>query len=392
MKRVLFINRYYWPEKPATGQLLTDVAEGLAERGWCVEVITSCCRLASPKRETRRGVSICRTAVPASGDGILGKAIAFASFGIASAWRVALQVRRGDQVVVMSDPPITGFASAVAAVIRGANLTYWIQDIHPEVAAAVTRRRWLGMLEPLRNWGWRQAGRCVTISFEMAAVIQTAGVNNVSVIPNWAPAGVCPISRNAQSVQSVLDSWHSTARFKVVYSGNLGRVHDIETMVQAAHSLRHDRDIAFIIAGAGPRLPDVVAAIQARNLSNVIIASPQPRERLSASLSAADIHLVTLREGCERYVYPSKLYGIAAVGRPVIFVGPTSCEMARQVIEHRMGMAISNGDHEGLARAIRELASNSPQQVQYGQNALRFSQLHTCEKAVGAWEAALLDT
>src|SRR6185436_18720064 len=88
---------------------------------------------------------------------------------------------------------------------------------------------------------------------------------------------------------------------------------------------------------------------RASGLANVRFLSYQAKADLAFTLSAADVHLVSLREGLDGLLVPSKLYGALASGRPVAYVGPEWCEVARVVRSDGLGWEGRNGDAEGLA-------------------------------------------
>jgi colanic acid biosynthesis glycosyl transferase WcaI len=115
--------------------------------------------------------------------------------------------------------------------------------------------------------------------------------------------------------------------------------------------------VLFLFIGDGSRRADVERL--ARGSSNVRLLPYQPYSALRYSLTAADVHILSLREGLEGLIVPSKLYGALAAGRPVMYVGPDACEAARVIRRHDLGWAGRPGDAEGLARAV-EVAASSP--------------------------------
>ena len=177
------------------------------------------------------------------------------------------------------------------------------------------------------------------------------------MIPNWAPGGqaLAPVPPEKNPFPL---AWDLRGRFAVVYSGNLGRVHALESVLEAAALLRDLPEIVFLFVGDGPQRRTLESRAAARGLGNVRFLPAQPRAYLAASLSAADVHLVTLRDGCERLVFPSKLYGIAAVGRPVVYMGPTGAEIATTIRAGRFGLVVDPSDSAALADALRRLAGD----------------------------------
>jgi colanic acid biosynthesis glycosyl transferase WcaI len=115
---------------------------------------------------------------------------------------------------------------------------------------------------------------------------------------------------------------------------------------------------------------------QARELSNVRFRPPQPRARLNETLGLADLHLVTLRAGCEHFVFPSKFHGIVAAGRPLLFVGPPAAEPARLMHAHGLGLAFAPEDTTGLAAAVRRLAGDPGQCALLAGNVRTYAAIH----------------
>jgi colanic acid biosynthesis glycosyl transferase WcaI len=386
MGRIIFLNRFYWPYTPATGQLLTDLATELA-KDFRVTVITSG-DSSQPRRETDRDVEIVRVRSPRDSRGsIVSKATAFIGFAFGATWQLLSKTRRNDIIVVMTDPPLLGVVAWLIARMRAAQVIHWVQDIYPEVAIAVTGHRWLSVLSPVRNTAWRGASACVGLSDEMAGVIANAGVvpSRIHTIPNWAPSGLYDLPADDPSVTALRRQWQVDGKFVVAYSGNLGRVHDLGPILEAAALLREEPGIEFLFIGGGAQRRALEAESIRRKLTNVRFLPPQPRQHLGPTLAVADIHLVTLRPGCERYVFPSKLYGIAAVGKPVLFVGPPKCELARLVVQHGLGRAVDRDDPTQLAAVIRELATDSSILASYGTRALRFAGPPHTRHSIESW-------
>lgn len=389
MMRLVFVNRFYWPEAPATGQLLTDLAEGLATAGHEVVVVTSAADAAAPRRERHHDVTIQRIrGTRWAHRGLAGKAIDFATFYLGAAWRVLRAARRGSVVVAMTDPPLLGIGIDFAAGLRGARVVHWVQDIYPEIAVALTGHAWLRALAPLRNRAWRRADACVTLGQDMADVLLDAGVwpGRVAVIPNWGPAGLAATSAGSAAVRA---AWQVRDRFVVAYSGNLGRVHDLGPLLDVADALREDRSIVFVLVGDGAQRAMLVDEAARRRLPNVAFQPAQPRALLGDSLAAADLHLVTLRPGCERFVFPSKLYGIAAVGRPILCLAPRRSEIARLVVEHQLGHAAQRDEVDDVVRFIRKLVHDPAAREAHAAATRRFAQMHDVTGALARWKSLL---
>ena len=390
--RLIFLNRFYWPEEPATAQLLTDLAEALAAAGHEVTIITSRPRhTILPQRDAHHGVTILR----AGGTrwarlGLPGKAVDFATFYLSALWRLAFTAQRGDTVITLTDPPLIGIGAWLTAQLCGARIFHWVQDVYPEIAAVLTGQSWLRVVQPLRDLAWRRSDGCVTLGTDMAGTLAQAGVpaSKILVSPNWAPAGLMPQPPSAAN--SLRGAWQLEGKFVVAYSGNLGRVHDLGPVLDVAEALRDEPAIAFVFIGAGAQRSRLEAQAAARGLTHVQFHPSQPRARLAESLALGDVHLVTLLPGCESLVFPSKLYGVAAVGRPVIFIGPRGGEIARLVETQGFGRAFARDEIAAIAAAIRELRAQPRQVAQLGAAAGAFSRGHSGPaRAAAEWEQRL---
>lgn len=376
--RFIFLNRFYWPDEPATAQLLADLASALAAAGGEVTVIASQpARAGIPRWETKEGVSIRRVqSTRWARLGALGKAVDFLTFGAAALLRLSLVARPGDLVIVLSDPPLLGVGAWLVARLRRARIFHWVQDIYPELAIELAGQRWLRMLRPARNAAWRQADGCLTLGTDMHATLLAAGVasGRTAIAPNWAPRGLGPTP--ASVADELRRQWGLEGKFVVAYSGNLGRVHALAPILAVARELRSRTEIAFVFTGDGAQRAVLEAEATRTQLTNVQFHPAQPRAELAAALALGDVHLVTLRDGCERLVFPSKIYGVAAVGRPVIFIGPRECELARLVETHGFGRAHGTGDVAAIVATIQAWQADPERRRKLSAAALAFGAAH----------------
>lgn len=214
-------------------------------------------------------------------------------------------------------------------------------------------------LKWLRDVSLRRAAHNVVLGERMRERVLACGVPGkcISVIPNWTDGeAVRPIPPEENALRR---EWGLGKRFVVGYSGNMGRAHEFDTALDAAALLSAREEIVFLWIGGGAQRHRLEAKVRARGLEGRFLFRPyQPRAHLAESLSAADVHLVTLRPELEGLVVPSKLYGALAAGRPVLFVGDASGEVARVLDEARCGLTVAPGQGQDLAVRITELAAD----------------------------------
>jgi len=391
-QRILFVNRFYWPDEPATAQLLTDLAEALVVAGHPVSVIASAPQgRAVPKEEIRRGVQVIRVSTPRFAHRcVLFKAIAFLLFSIGALRIISRLLIPNDVLVVMTDPPLLGIPATWIARRRGAAVVHWVQDVYPEIAITIGGIGLAHIFRSSRDRAWKNAAACVALGQDMAALLRSRGVapERITISPNWAPAGLVHYPSATPNI--FWNGWGLVGKFVVMYSGNLGRVHDLEPIILVARALQSEKDIVFLFVGDGAQKSRLQTLAAERGLTNIVFQPAQPREKLGQTLALADLHLITLRAGCEQLVFPSKLYGITAIGRPVLFIGPEDCELSQMIMSHAFGFTCGCNNLAPAVTAIHQLRDSPEQCALLGKAAEEFyRRAGGLESSVAIWTALL---
>lgn len=357
MPSILFINRVYPPAAGATGEMLRDIAENLAARGWKVSVVTTA-ESGEPKSVTRRGVAIHRAGAALSRRSVILRA---SSYFVMIPWLFvrALLLPRTDFVVTMTDPPMLAVLGPMIGFFKRNKVVHWAQDLYPEVAEELgvlpKGNLVVGFLRALSSRALKHSDAVISIGRCMTSRLVHRGISfsRIFNIPNWAPA-VAPIDRKNNPFRR---EHGLEGDFVVMYSGNMGLAHDFNAILKAAESLQ-GRHIVFLMVGEGPRRAEIQSEAAARSLSNIKFVPSQPAAKLSQSLSAADAHLVTMRPNLCGLVVPSKIYGVLAAGRPCLFIGPPDSEAARLISEQNAGFVIDPAKPSDLAGVLLDWASD----------------------------------
>jgi glycosyltransferase involved in cell wall biosynthesis len=394
--KILFFNRFFFPDTSATSQIVSDLAFHLAASGREVHVVTSRVPGGEAAVEVVRGVKIHRVAtatiVP---HGLARRGIAYLQYYLGSRRAARELVAPGDIVVIKTDPPLASSAIGPLAHKLGARVVVWLQDLFPEVAHEYGVPGAGGptgaLLRRTRNRSLAIADRVVPIGEHMAARLEReecVGRDRMEVIHNWADGeAIVPIAHEANDVRR---RWNLGEQFVVAYSGNLGRVHEFDTILSAAAKLKSEPRIVFLVVGRGPRLAQVQERVKRDGLSNVLFKEHQERGLLAQSLGAADVHLSVLRPGFEGLVHPSKLYGIMAAGRPTLFVGDLRGETASILEATGAGISVATGDAEGLAKEILAMRDDPTGRAAMGQRARKaFDERYSMPLALARWQALL---
>lgn len=338
----------------ATGQYLTEVALRLVEQGHQVTVVTS--RRAYdhpetrfPKSEIWRGIRIYR--IDSTGFGKSARwrrAADFASFLALCCLRLAW-LPRHDAVVALTSPPLISFLGALLSRLRGSSFFYWVMDFNPDEAIAAG---WLRagssaarILDSMSRFSLRQARRIIVLDKYMRHRVAGKGISaaRITVIPPWShdtEVRFDPVGR-----ERFRQAHGLIGKFVVMYSGNHSPCHPLDTLLAAARRLAGEADIVFCFVGGGSEWRKIKSEMESRTqdkgsrtecrtpLSRPSALRPQPStnlkclpyqplDQLSASLSAADLHVVVMGNAFVGLVHPCKIYNVLSVAAPVLYIGP----------------------------------------------------------------------
>lgn len=383
---VCFFNRSYHPDRGATGQLLTELAESLVrDFGHRVTVVAGP-PLHAPEegrgrgrrsllaRETRNGVEILRAGgTTFAPDQFAGRATNYLTYFVSSlvaAWRVG----RPDVVVALTDPPIIGLAAWLASRRARARFVFWCQDVFPEVARLLEdfhSRVVDTTLDRVNRFLLRRADRIVAVGETMRqrlVVVKQADPSKTSVIHNWADCfAIVPGPKDNGFARA-----HDLAdRFVVMHSGNVGLAQELDTLLDAAARLRDCPGLVVTIVGNGTKRLALEARVRAEGLDNVRFLPSQPKEVLRDSFASADVFVVSLKRGLAGYIVPSKLYGILAAGRPYVAAVEEDSEIVAVTRKFDCGLLAEPGDPDVMATRIRELYGDPVLRERLGENARR---------------------
>jgi len=383
---VAFFNRSFYPDTAATGQLLTELCEGLVEAHGCrVSVVAGVPLLPADgtgastgwrvlQRERYRGIDILRArGTRLSKRRFVGRFTNYVSYFL-SACYAGLRLDRPDVVVALTDPPILGLAGLLAARRFGVQFVMAYKDIYPEAArlledfhSEAVNRILLGVNRFLA----RKADRVVALGETMRRMLiegKGADPAKTIVIPDWADcSAIVPgPKRNTFALGHGLGD-----KFVVMHSGNIGLSQGLEALVHAAEELAGVDKIEIVFVGEGVKKAGLQDFVRARGLRNVRFLPFQPKERLHESFAAADVFVISLKVGMAGYIVPSKLYGILAAGRPFVAAVEDVSEVCAITRRYDCGLLAEPGKPRDLADKILTLYHDRPLAERLGANARR---------------------
>jgi colanic acid biosynthesis glycosyl transferase WcaI len=386
---IRFLHAFFYPDQSSVSQIISDLAFSLVRNGHTVDAIASRGTYDGKGKvlhasETVDGVKIRRIWSPNKGKGSIFSRLAdLTSYTLGSFW-AALTSKRADRVVVLTNPPMYAAIGILLKLLRRQNYIFVVMDLYPDIAVRAGMLSDRGFVTRIMTRVTRKtlkmAHRVVVLGSCMADAVAAYGVprDRIDIIQNWADENAIqpmPASENPLRTEMGLQD-----RFVVMYSGNMGVSHRFEDLLEAAKRLQDRKDVCFLFVGGGARQHEIEQFVSENALENVIFRGYFPREQLVNSLALGDAHFVSLREGFEGLVVPSKAYGIMAAGRPMIYQGSENGEIASMIRKEGGGVVVPEGDPDAIELSILTWANDRRLAEEEGQTAREvFDRKYTTE-------------
>jgi len=364
----LILYQYFHPDDVVSAVHLTELAEGLQRRGWHVTALPSnrSCRNGEsgyPSQSIHEGIQIhriWRPAFPQSKN--WGRLIN--CVWMLSMWSLSAIRYRPDVVIIGTDPILSPAVAIPWKLVRRKTRTvHWCFDLYPEAAVAD------GILNPGKKLRFFQAiMKAAYKRFNLIADLGSCMRTRLSFYQNSAKAATItpwalaeppqPLEVDREERKAIFGN----ARLALMYSGNFGRAHSYEPMLSIARALK-DANAHFAFSIRGNCVEQVLAAVneEDRNISFEPFAR---QEHLLARLSAADIHVLSLRPEWTGMVVPSKFFGALAAGRPVLFIGTEDSYVAQMIRWHGLGWVCPPGGESSVAAELCKLAEH-PERIEH---------------------------
>ena len=396
--RILFLTMYYKPDNAATGILMAELAEELAQHGHDVRVITSMPHYSTNsiwpeykrkwfKRERQGPILIHRvwSYVPVHKDRLLPRFFSYLSFTLLSAL-AGLLMPRPDVIVTPSpSPPLTnGISAYLLGRLRGIPFVSNIQDIYPDVAirmGVMKNKSVIRAYKKLERFVYAHSEAITVISEGFRSNLTAKGVpaDKISVIPNFIDSAfVLPHPRRNDF--SLEQGWDD--KFVVLFAGNVGMSQGLDTVLEAAGLLQGTPGLLFAIVGNGASKPSLLAQAEKMGLHNVQFLPYQSYDQVPKLYSSADVGLIPLRRGFSSDSVPSKLFTIMGVARPVIASVDARSETAEVITQAKCGLCLEPEDPQALADAIRTIYSDKARADDMGRRGRQYVERHYTRTSV----------
>ena len=366
--RVLLINQ-------SAGYLMVDIVNAYAQKYSDVVLLTGSYN--TQDRELNKSVKIHKIAVY----------IRSSFFMRALTWLIAtLQIfflllwkYRHYKIIYVTNPPMSYFPS----LILKCQYSIIVYDVYPNALnnIGIYKSSWMYKVwVKINKRIYRAADKVYTLSNGMATLLlEYCDENKIEVIRNWA--GIESLQRIDKAKNPFIREHNLFSKFVVMYSGNIGFTHNVESIIEIAEVLRTDEDIVFLIIGEGLKKNELMLCVKEKALKNCCFLSWQDSKCLKYSLSAADISIITLTDETALASVPSKTYNLLGIGSPLLCIAPDESELALLVKEYHCGRCFSKNDVSSMADFIKKLKADSELWKVYSNNSLKASLNYTYKNA-----------
>ena len=382
-KKLLIYAHYYVPDVASTGQVLKDLAEGMTD----IFDVTVICVVPSYEgtvadeyktqkyyEEEINGVKVLRIRVPEFTKSNKISRIKNIIGYFLGALIATFKVSKQDYVFSISQPPILGGLLGVwGKIVKRAKFIYNIQDFNPEQTMAVSYSENGLVLKAMMladKFSCKCSNLIITVGRDLVETVHKRfkgkKVPETVMINNWIDEKeIYPLDKNDENVVAFKNKYNLTDKFVIMYSGNIGLYYDLENLIKVIEKFpegtktNDGRDVAFAFVGTGTIVEEIQGYVEENNLKNVVFVPYQEKEQLNYSLNASDVQWVVNAKGIKGVSCPSKYYGVAAAGIPVLAVLEKGAEIRCIIEETNGGLVSEPGDYESVEKNLRWFIENA---------------------------------
>lgn len=397
--KLKLISEFFYPYQTSTQKILTELAEDLVEQGLDVSVLTTKNAYREEKQilkkyEVYKGIKIKRIAASSfSRDSFIGRILNYLTFTTGILFNL-LFINDYDKILFVSNPPLVPFIGYLVNKLRRKPYVYLVHDIYPDVAIK------LGVIKPqsliakimnfMNNKIYQNAEKIIVLGEDMKKVIVKKGISpdKIVIITNWADSTKnYPVNVSDEFYKK----YQLNNKFNVLYTGNISKVHAIDSVLELARRLKGHSDIQFMIVGDGNRKQYIEEVKRSENLDNILLANYMFGEEYNNLLNCANIFITTLQDGIEGLGVPSKTYTYMSVHKPLLAVMSETSEIGKMVNQYKLGAQYNAGSEEEMAKFILNQKNNIDIYNGYCQNVKKtFDQFYERKKVTQKFYGELI--
>ena len=386
-KNLLIYAHYYYPDVASTGQILTELAEGLQESFHITVICTVPSYTGKVSQyyrkhkyyyENMNGVDVLRIRVPEFRKDFAPSRIVNIVSYFFSAIAATFRVEHQDYVFTISQPPVLGgLLGVIGKHLKKAKFIYNIQDFNPEQIKAVeftNNKLILDAMMLLDKHSCKAADKVIVVGRDMIETLKHRFASRMvpyAYINNWInEKEIYPLSKSDQGVQKFQQKYGLGDKFVIMYSGNIGLYYDLPNLLKLIAQYKQEKEIAFAFVGEGSVLQELKEYQRQHHLENVVFIPYQEKKDLIYSLNAGDVHFVVNAKGIKGVSVPSKLYGVMAAGKPVFGILEEGSEARLIVEEAACGKVVTPEDYDAIHELMNEFIRKKDSEAlkQMGEN------------------------
>ncbi len=390
-KNLLVYAHYYYPDVASTGQILTELAEGLQESFHTTVIctvpsytgkISQYYRKHKYYYENINGVNVLRIRVPEFRKNFAASRIVNIVSYFFSAIAATFRVEHQDYVFTISQPPILGgMLGVIGKHLKHAKLIYNIQDFNPEQIKAVeftNNRIILNTMMLLDKHSCKVADKVIVVGRDMANTLQKrfpGKMLSYAYINNWInEKEIYPLPKDNEGVRNFCRKYGLEDKFVIMYSGNIGLYYDLPNLLKLIAEFKMEKSVVFAFIGQGSVLEELKEYQKQQKMENVVFIPYQEKKNLIYSLNAGDVHFVVNAKGIKGVSVPSKLYGVMAAGKPVLGILEKESEARLIVEEAECGKVVSPEEYEAIKALIADFIrlKNDEMLIKMGENGRKY--------------------
>lgn len=382
LKKILVMNRSFWPDSEATGQFIAELCLRLSDKyeitavaGRSYYIKKDGFRPFSLYKKERLGkINIIRLRHTRFWKGrLLGRLANWFTYALLAFF--AALGSKADLIIIATDPPLLGILAMWTKRIKRVPYVYQCNDLYVDVAVELGKLKPNGLIARVFNYldvsAFNSAYKVVPIGLTMQRRLYAKGVRqeNMRVISNWVDAdAIKPVPKQENLL---LESLGLKDKFIVMYSGNMGLTQDLDIFLEACARCKDLAGMFFILAGQGAMKKELESRAVSLGIKNILFLPYQPMDMLAQSLGMADLHVISFRKGLSGAIVPSKMYGIMAAAKPYLIIGDADSEPALLARQLNCGLTAQAGDIAGITEAIKWCYTHKQELLAIGNNGRR---------------------
>lgn len=408
-KKLLIYAHYFYPDVASTGQILTELSEGMKDAFdiTVICVVPSYSGTVEDKYKSKRvyeenynGIKVIRVRVPEFQKSNKLSRIKNLLAYFFNSLLATFKIEKQDYIFTISQPPILGGVLGVLGKwIKGGRLIYNIQDFNPEQTMAVgyaKNKLLLSTVMSVDKFSCKRADKVIVVGRDMQETLRSR-FNNKKVpknefINNWInEKEIYPLEQNHENIVKFKEKYNLQDKFIIMYSGNIGLYYDLENIIKVIGKFKDREDVIFAFVGDGTVKDKIETYVIENKLNNVTFIPYQDKADLIYSLNTADIHWVVNAKGIKGVSVPSKLYGVMAAGKPVLGVLDEGSEARLIVEECNCGVCIEPGNYKEISNKIEYILDNKEEIRTLGSNGRKYLETNlTKEVSINKYKKSIL--